>query len=1081
MRFICLILSVSSAFALSSITQPVTGSIAGQTGGAVKSSLGHAGVRLAWSTDAAAYTMWGWDTVSHAADGRTDCNSYIDHGSGGGHFVSNVNNHQVHGMYVAGLKSATTYFYCNGASTTSPISGGTQVRAVEDSFTTLAAPATHPALPLAPTPIDNTFPTCANGKIEVCSGGVPVPAVVGANCDDPSTGLVATYNAAAWGTVIQIPVTTICQSYYALAKGSWDGVGEMVVESQNIASLPPPGSRVSPSNSANMPNMVQSIYIVQDNLTFNSGSGSHSSCYPGGYYWDDTSNTPGWYMRYCAASGSLGTITNVTGTSVEFQPVYAVTLSATTGITPSAGQWGYMTGVGGIPKANGSFMVTSVSSATSFSVQMYNSYGPATSSVTYTSGGTLQFFDFTPISPAGGSVGFTSFTTAAPSGSCTPGTGVGTTTAWAYSNNPAGGSGTLAGNVSSGTYTNSGTTTGTGYSTARVWKCTATNTWSPYFLVPSGVPRIVASSGVQSTLDLANAIHTWIVGLQFTAQPTFNDPLLYHSGFDLSEGDNAVIQGGSTPGFHIFGISGTTQNVHIDRCLFTRQRPSKGTQFVQLNGTSLVLSNSYFKNTANYWWGQEDRGSNYDSAAGPMVVCGSLNGGLIYNNYIESYGIGVHCDDENYGGGFAHSANNVTVQRNTFFRDLTLINQAPGSSVDYYTPLRQLLEFKRGVQVDINGNTFTNNFQNVSQGGAIALGPESYTVGATAGLYCALSYASTTGTFTVNFGATYTVNIGDWIWLDNDDPTHMYVVTAVSPGSAQFTVPNLALGLPSNLFVMIITGGDGISDVNIRNNTFTGLPTLFGDYFHFNHDAGQQSIAPFDRISISNNIAYQTGPGGIGTGILSAPYAERWNCSGGTGLFYNIWHGGVDHSLTNNTWYAINPNLTPTACQGNAGAQGTILQFTNNDFPVINVAENEGLAYQNNVEWAAAVVDAASASSVSGFTCTGNGNTVLNCFYPSTSTLPYIVTNNCAYLPAGNPGGYSSPNFWGDFNTAPAQFVSPGTGNFMLLGTSGCKGQGTSGSDPGVNMPALLAAQGAIGSPGSIQSGSAVQAGSAVK
>src|SRR5262249_32867981 len=84
----------------------------------------------------------------------------------------------------------------------------------------------------------------------------------------------------------------------------------------------------------------------------------------------------------------------------------------------------------------------------------------------------------------------------------------------------------------------------------------------------------------------------------------------------------------------------------------------------------------------------------------------------------------VHFNEQAAGTGIGGSIHDVTVTRNTFFRDLTKIDQAPGSVVNYYTPLRQLLEFKSGINVDIHGNIFQNNFRNVSQGGAIALTPE---------------------------------------------------------------------------------------------------------------------------------------------------------------------------------------------------------------------------------------------------------------------------------------------------------------------------------------------------------------------
>ena len=509
---------------------------------------------------------------------------------------------------------------------------------------------------------------------------------------------MATYNGAAWGTVIQIPVTTVCQGSYHLSKSGWDGIGRMVIESANTANLIP-GVRVGPQDAVNLANVYESFWHHPG-----SGNGTQSTCYPGAFEWDDNTNTPGWYMHYCGNSGSPGTISNITGNSVAFQPIYAVTLS--TPVTSVAvGQWGYMTGIGGIPRANGSFQVTAVTSTSSFTVQMYNSYASATNP-TYTSGGTIQMFDWQ-------NVGFTPYSGAAPSGTCTPGTT--DATAWAYSNNTPGG-GALAGNLSSGSYNNQT------YSTGRIWRCTATNVWSPHYIKYSAMQEV--PDALTAVFDLSATTHTWIVGLNFGAQPIFNDPLLYRSGQSLASGNSAFTQGGSNPGEYVFTQSGTTSDVVIDRCMFTRLWPMKGDLMVQLDGTNIVLQNSYFQATGANWWGREDRGSQYNNAAAEIIEAGAANGALVDNNYLESYGITVHFFDSGMGKGFNGANNNITVSRNTFFRNLALIDQAPGSTVDYYTPLRQHLEFKSGINVDINGNTFTNNFQNVSQGAAIALSAE---------------------------------------------------------------------------------------------------------------------------------------------------------------------------------------------------------------------------------------------------------------------------------------------------------------------------------------------------------------------
>ena len=1030
----------------------------------VVDQIGHAGMRFTWTVDTGSFEIWGWSLTDQSGDGRTDCHNYT---GAGGPFSTNATHDGTSpmSMYVSGLLASTPYFFCMGAATGSG-GTGTTVRATSmlvagvsvGSVTTAALPSPHPALPVAPAQVSNIFPTIGNGLLS----GNP-PHVVSGSCDNASTGLVALTTSAAWGDTIQIPVNITCDGYYHITKSGWDGTHVMLIESQNISSLPP-NVRVSPANAVNMP-------TIYENFWPHPGSpyGDQAHCYPGGFEWDDASNTPDpgtsnifSYMHYCGNSGTTGTVSNVVFVSEtsEAQATYTVTLSSPASITPTTGQWGYITGVGGIPKANGSFQVGSVSSSTSFQITTYNSYASPSGS-TYTSGGTVQFFDYA-------SVAFTPYTGAGPVGSCTDGTTG--AAAWAYSTTDPGGS-PLVGNKSPGVYNDPH------YSTGRIWRCSG-GVWAPHYIAYSVTGKFAVPT--QSVFDISNAQHFWVAGLNFTSHPIFNDPLLFHSGQTITGGDGSPspLQGGSAPGFTVVAASGFTNDVHFDRCIWTQAHPTKGDQFIQLDGTNLSITNSYLQNTGANWWGSEDRGEVYDNTAGPMIGASNCNTCLISNNYLEHYGITIHFDDQNAGLGIAGATSNITISRNTFFRNFALIYGAPGSTANYYIGLRQMLEFKSGVFLDINGNTFTNNFQNVSQGGAIALTPQFLGLSGGGGIYSSLSYSGSDGVFDTTpsgIGPTgYTVNVGDWVWL-RDGPTPAQMFKVISSAPPVFHVANLTPALTGSFHIINLTGGDGISDVNVRNNTFTNVPTIFDNFSHGSHDQLPFRISQ-DRLAFTNNIMQQIGPGGTGTGILSLPYAERLNSSGCTGEVWTEWGGSVDTIFTNNTIYQWNPNLTPSACSG-AGV-GTIIAFNNNDFPLINILEGEGLYYQNNVEWTSAITDPVSANSQSSGGCVGNGNTILNCW--QTGSVPYAVTFNCAYLPAGDPGGYSTPNFWGNFTGAPPQFVSPGTGNFTLLGTSGCKGQGTAGSDPGVNMAQLLAAQG-VSNSGSIQSGATVQSGASVK
>lgn len=1014
------------ASAISIVTQPF-----------LIGSAGHAGARLVWVSDTNAFIRWGYDTTSHS--GASSSTAYANH------FTSNLQ-HFIMGMYVSGLTASTTYFF-RGCAYNSP----TEVCGSEISFTTAALPSPHPALPVAPTAVDVTLPTCANGRLH-CSSGLPVTHTVGSNCDDPSTGLQALWNASDWGDTISIPTTTVCRGYYKLDsshQGIWPGTLQMVVKSANAGFLP---AQITPSNETaaltNMPQFYETVWPMP-------GAQTLSQCYAGGYYWDGSSSTPGFYLNYCGIQ-STGTVSNVVPNascsgSTSTCAVFNVTLSSGLSTLPTVGQWGYETSIGGLPKANGTFNFTTVTDSSHFTVTMLNGYNTANGQ-TYTSGGTLNsfawqnvtYFDYsgTPTGPTSG---------------CTAGTGVGTTNAWAYANVTPTGS-TLTANLAVGNFV------GSTYSTQRVWRCQGT-AWVPYY-IEEGAPK-QQQAATAAVIDVSASQHIRFIGIAIDHYPVFQDPLLYRGG---PGGNAAYFQGGSGPEEYVLDYPGTSQDLIFDRCIVTREWPAKGDQLLQMDGDNIAVINSYFKADAD-WWGKEEYGPYWDNAAGDMIS--TLSGGpkLLQGNYIEAYGISAHFNDGGIGWGFAGSIHDVTVQQNTFFRDFTKIYLAPGYTVDYYMPLRQILEFKSGLNALVNGNIFNGNFRNVSQGAAIALTPEAYIVDS-AGFFTQMVYSGGTGTITnlqYSAGPEYTTNVGDWVVLLDFDPTHIYQVASVSggPGST-FTVSGLPAG-SATVFthVQVITGNEGVANMNITNNTFENVPNGIDMYSHISHDSGAFRRSE-DQVQVLNNIWNQIGPGGSGTGPLEDAVGN-WQCSGSTGsIMYGQWGGQVDVIFNHNTVYQFNPSAVNNAICGVPAGEGTLWTFFNNDFPQIDILEGEGLQVINNMYWTSNTIDPISANSVSGATCPGNGFTVMTCFQQG--NLPFSYTKDVHVLSGGYPGGYNtSSNYWVPYSGATSPFASPSTNNMTLTpggigsATSTCFGLTgdctTDGTDSGVSMPTLNAAQ----------------------
>jgi hypothetical protein len=1005
------------------------------TQGPFVDQISHSGLRVSWVASTSALFRWGWDTTSHS--GATSCSSYAKS------FTSNAD-HVIGGAYFAGLLASTLYYGC-----ASVYDGTNENRAAEFTFTTAALPSPHPALPIAPSTVDDTLPTCGNGRLH-CISGVPVTVTV-SNCDDPSAGLVPTYTSTAWGNTII--VTGVCNGNESLpAKTGWDGISRMIITT-NDTNIPAPGVQPTAGVAASMSNLFMT------NFWSHTADTTTSTCYPGSFNWNTGSSTPGFYMGYCGQSATA-TVTNAT-VSFAGSPCSGViggncanvafTLSAPA--TFSLNQWGFVSGIVGCDRCNGSFQVGAVTDSQHFTGIMVNGYTDTTNS--YSSGGAMQFFDWTTVS-------YTSYTGAAPSGNCTPGTTA--STAWAYSNtDPLGNP--LAGNLAAG-YANQE------YSTGRVWRCTATNTWSPHYVVFSS--EKAGAEPYLANIDASHAIHTRFIGLKFQAPPVYNDPLLYFSGGSFGGLASAYTQSGASPSAYVFGGNGTMNDVVFDRCVFLRPWPAKGDIIINWDGNNVAIENSYFQAMGN-WYSHLDRGSLFDNAAGDMISTQAGGPKKLFNNYIEGYGISAHFNEQSLGSGALGVAHDVTVQQNTFYRNFANIDQAPGSTTDKFTPLRQLLEFKRVVRADINGNIFNGNFQNVSQAAGIELTPEYNSFNFALGLIGQLTGNS------MNVGSvSYSLAVNDWFNLyGTGTQTSLYQVASNTPPTFTFTTTP---GLPTNEPSIDLTGTDGVSDINVRNNTFENLPTAMGDYSHLEHDYVPAAISE-NRIAIQNNIFTNIGPGGNGSGLLTVPLGTAWQTSGFGGFGFEIWGGHEDFTFNHNTIYNFNPLPSPN------DVYATWVAFVDGDSPSIYEMENEGFNYTNNLQWNSVAFQPINGAS--GSSCDSDiGYVVANCF--TNGNLPYNFGKNVTVRLGGYPGNYdTTSNYWlGYPQTSP--FTNPSANNFLL--TPGSIGQATytcfavpgdcttDGTDSGVNMVQLLAAQnGAGGSPTtSVISSSQVTAGRAV-
>lgn len=982
---IALIVGVSIASATPTITK-----------GPYTYRLGHSNIQMIWETAASAVVKIGWGTVSHA--GNTGCGGNPCSGDYANSATGTLSS-TIQRWYLSALLSGQQYYWVACAY------DGAQTCSTEQSFTTLALPSPHPQAPTAPATVDVTMPSCANGQLH-CVASVPVTQTVGSDCDHATTGLVAKWTSAAWGDTIIIPTTTVCRGIYSLPpKVGWDSVKQMVITSDQAGSLPASGTRIGPANVANMASFVQSSYGHTASLTA-------TGLVPGSYAWDSSSSTPAWAM-YKADSVATATITTATSTGTSSQYSANIVTSAPLGVLPVVGQMCSVAGATTPVKLNGSCVFTSVTDASHFAIATRSSY--VNSVTAYTGTATITMYDF------GSLVTVASYLGTEPTDPCTIGD-------WAYSDKQPDGVTPLIGRNAIGSYTDQR------YSSARVFLCTATNTWKHHYVIYNTGPTHV--NPTDAMLDLSQVHDVRLIGLSFSHDPIPPDPLLLRSGAANET------QSGATPS-HFLNSHYSSYHIVIDRCMFRVNSPAKSNVMVYMDGNYVAMVDSYLKDEVGVYFATQDAGGYSENLAGDKISIAFGGPKLYQNNYLEGYGITIHHNDQGAGTGLG--IHDISVVQNYFYRDLTKIYWYSGwDGTTPYIPLRQLLEFKRGLRARIDGNIFEGNFRNVAQGASLAM--TNVADGWANNNRCDITYVGGSGVCTYQYAIPVLAQVGDLVtFLDGK----IWTVTATSPTA--FAIAGLPAGYDSTWqgYVVITSTQEGIADYTITNNTFNQVPNIINNYsiFDVNLAGNSNGFYPVfeDRVLIQNNIFSNYGPGG-----LTVPAAQNWQTSGADGYMHLVDWGPVDDWLINhNTFY----NFTFNAAPYNANAT-----YIYHNVPA---QSSEGWTYRNNMSWHPNALQQGNNAS-GGVT----GNAYFDTLFSGTN--PFNFNNNATVRTGGNPGGYNSPNTWLAYTGQSPIFADVNTLDFTLTSlyraADTCyttPGDCTSpaGVDEGVDMPALLAAQ----------------------
>jgi len=178
-----------------------------------------------------------------------------------------ANNTREHAWFLSGLKPVTTYHF----SVCSAANGGTEVCSEDQTFTTTERGSTGPIPPAA---VDVTMPEATGAEL-----------FVGANCDDPDSGLLARWTQAGWGDTVVIPVTTRCTGNYVFpAKTADTNFTHRWIITRSSASnqLPPPGSRIDPVADGAKLARVQTN---RPTLLYTNSANRPEACEAGSYAW----------------------------------------------------------------------------------------------------------------------------------------------------------------------------------------------------------------------------------------------------------------------------------------------------------------------------------------------------------------------------------------------------------------------------------------------------------------------------------------------------------------------------------------------------------------------------------------------------------------------------------------------------------------------------------------------------------------------------------------------------------------------------------------------------------------------------
>jgi|GEM_PF-2166888 len=691
--------------------------------------------RIVWATDVPSSTLIKY--------GPTPA---LEYSINGGNQSSSV---IVHGWFLGGLQPDTDYYFqvCSTADSQ-------QACSATQTFRTLPRPERWPEEPLLPQQeVDTKYPLQTGNVLQV-----------GADCNDPETGLMARWNQAQWGDTITIPPGTQCIGHYVFTAKTPDTQTPhrwiVIRTAANDNELPPEGTRITPEYKQ----VMATIASNQPRFPDQALSEGDANCMAGDYRWNTNDSRP--FKLWKCVNGPTRAITQVSGNNVS--PI-VVTMP---GHGYSSGNWVRISGVTGNTAANGTWSITVQDSDTFTLNYPWSSWVATRGNGDYTGGGEAGRNRWTPVPYQSGAT--------LPS-TCTPGE-------W---------------------FVKDGTQDLRKY---RAYWCLAPNSWTQVALEYS-----IGSFSQQAAIDLTQSEVSYVrfVGLEITSIRPPEDPLHEQYGANRSLYMFEALFSAGMRNHHII----------LDRCYIHPQIETAGTaNGVQTAGAHFAIVDSYLDEMTRYGGNEPDSNAGEAQAVYFTVGPGPFK---LENNYFQGPGITVFMQDENsFNLPDAWLPSDITIRRNHFRWDpkWRYDPDDPVSIKKLGVIPRHLLEFKIGQRILIEGNIFENTWTKINNAAAIMLSPRLTGSIRGRGQISGNRFTCYYNKPYYEFDPCDSVVVGEWVAINSGDAPSLRGLYQVSAkiNSTSFELAGMS-GSSSDAYFMRVQGDYTIRDVTIRKNVFRNV------------------------------------------------------------------------------------------------------------------------------------------------------------------------------------------------------------------------------------------------------------------